>query len=255
MDITARRVTLETILPWRDLYRAEMNCQIIHDSIHSRPGWTEEYCLTAGRESAGYGSVAVGGPWTNTPTVYEFYVLPPYRVRVFDLFETLLSVTRAPTIIGQSNAPLLTAMIHAYGRRVRSEAVIFHDSVTTSLSPDAVLFRTPTAAEEPELAPERLKWHGVVEVNGAVAATGGILFHYNRPYGDIYMDVNESFRRRGIGSFLVQELKRVCYEGGHVPAARCSTANVASRRTLQKAGFAPCGHLLRATVGERSNAR
>lgn len=32
--------------------------------------------------------------------------------------------------------------------------------------------------------------------------------------------VAEPFRRRGFGAFLVQELKRVCYEGGYVPAAR-----------------------------------
>ena len=30
-----------------------------------------------------------------------------------------------------------------------------------------------------------------MEVDGEVAATGGILFHYNRPYDDIYMDVAE----------------------------------------------------------------
>ena len=62
-------------------------------------------------------------------------------------------------------------------------------------------------------------WRGVIEVEGQVAATGGILFHYNRPFGDIYMEVAEPFRRRGFGSFLVQELKRVCYGGGHVPEA------------------------------------
>ena len=73
-------------------------------------------------------------------------------------------------------------------------------------------------------------------------------FHYNRPYGDIYMAVGEAFRTRGIGTYLVQELKRVCYEGGSVPAARCSPKNVASRQTLQRAGFIPCGHILTGTV-------
>jgi GNAT superfamily N-acetyltransferase len=87
-----------------------------------------------------------------------------------------------------------------------------------------------------------------VEVDGIVAAAGGILFHYNRPFGDLHMEVEEPFRRRGLGSFLVQELKRVCYEGGHVPAARCNPDNIASQRTLQKAGLVPCGHILKGTV-------
>jgi len=99
-----------------------------------------------------------------------------------------------------------------------------------------------------DISPNQLKWHGVVEIEGKTAATGGILFHYNRPYGDIYMEVAEPFRRRGLGSDLVQELKRVCYEGGNVPAARCNPKNIASRKTLQKAGFVPCGHILTGSV-------
>ena len=110
------------------------------------------------------------------------------------------------------------------------------------------MFRLANAADALEVAPDQLKWHGVVEVDGKVAATGGILFHYNRPYGDIYMEVAEAFRRCGHGSFLVQELKRVCYEGGSVPAARCNPKNIASRKTLQKAGFVPCGHILNGSI-------
>lgn len=88
----------------------------------------------------------------------------------------------------------------------------------------------------------------LVEVGGTVATAGDILFHYNRPYDDIYMKVGESFRRRGIGTYLVQELKRICYEGGSVPAARCNPKNIASRQTLQRAGFVPCGQILRGKV-------
>ena len=84
--------------------------------------------------------------------------------------------------------------------------------------------------------------------NGTIAGTGGILFHYNRPYGDIYMAIAEPFRRRGLGAFLVQELKAICYQQGIIPAARCRATNVASRSTLQKAGFVPCGSLILGSV-------
>jgi hypothetical protein len=43
-------------------------------------------------------------------------------------------------------------------------------------------------------------------------------------------------------------LKRICYEGGSVPCARCNPDNVASRKTLQKAGFVPCAHILHGTL-------
>jgi GNAT superfamily N-acetyltransferase len=58
------------------------------------------------------------------------------------------------------------------------------------------------------------------------------------------MEVDEQFRRRGYGSYLIQELKRASYEAGLVPAARCNAANPASRATLQKAGLLPCARLL-----------
>src|SRR4051812_13262822 len=86
-QVSAKRVTLEEIRPWRDMYRHEMNCQIIHDDIHARKGWTEEYALTVDGGIVGYGSVAVAGPWKEKPTIYEFYLAPNFRGRAFDLFE------------------------------------------------------------------------------------------------------------------------------------------------------------------------
>jgi GNAT superfamily N-acetyltransferase len=244
MDISVVTAPLDDIRLWRNMYRLEMKCQIVHDSIHSRPGWTQEYRLMLARTPVGYASVAVGGPWAGQPTIYEFYVLPMHRLRLFDLFRALLEKSRAVAIETQSNDALTTIMLHAFAPQVTSESILFNDKYETSLAPAGATFRRPTAAEAADVPGDQRPWRGVVEVDGQVAATGGILFHYNRPYGDIYMDVEEGFRRRGLGSFLVQELKRVCYEGGYVPAARCGTTNVASQRTLQKAGFVPCGHIL-----------
>jgi GNAT superfamily N-acetyltransferase len=62
------------------------------------------------------------------------------------------------------------------------------------------------------------------------------------------MDVAEPFRRRGFGAYLVQELKRAAYGLGSIPGARCSPDNVASRLTLQKAGFVPYAHMLNGAI-------
>jgi GNAT superfamily N-acetyltransferase len=249
MEVSAEAASLEDIVLLRDMYRLEMGCQITHDSIHERQGWTHEYRLLLGGAAVGYGSVAVTGPWAGKPTVYEFYVVPHHpRLHLFELFRALLAASRAVGIEVQSNDTLGTVMLHTFARDVSSESILFHDKLATSLSPPGATFREPTAFEARDVPKDQLKWRGVVEVDGTVAATGGILFHYNRPYGDIFMEVAEPFRRRGLGAFLVQELKRVCYAGGHVPAARCNTDNVASRRTLQKAGFVPCGHILTGSV-------
>ena len=248
MDISIKAASFEDIRFWRERYRSEMNCQIIHDSIHGRRGWTREYLLEAGASSVGYGSVAVGGPWAGMPTVYEFYVAPDRRLRAFALFEALLRHCGAFAIEVQSNDSLAAAMLHAFAHDVRSESILFQDALMTAHRPRAAVFRSALEAEIPGVPEEQVPWHGVVEVGGKVVARGGVLFHYNPPYGDIYMEVDEPFRRRGYGAFLVQELKKRCYAAGKIPAARCSPANQASRATLQKAGFVPCGHMLTGRV-------
>lgn len=250
MELFAKPASLESVLPWRDMYRLEMSCQIIHDSIHSRPGWTQEYVLFAGSVAVGYGSIAIAGPWKEKPTVFEWYVVPQHRSRMFDLFSVLLTASGSVAIETQSNDTLLTVMLHTFARTVISESVLFHDKLTTAHSPCGAIVRRTTADDAAQLQAHELDadadW--VVEAEHKVVAAGGVLFHYNRPYGDIYMKVAEPFRRRGFGSYLVQELKRICYEQGNVPAARCNTTNIASRKTLQKAGFVPCGHILSGQV-------
>lgn len=256
MTIEALETQPHEIEELRESYRREMACQIIHDSIHSRAGWSKEYLLVESRTTLGYGSVAVGGPWREGPALYEFFVSPPFRTRMFDLFEAILSASQVKKIETQSNDPFLSVMLHAYGRDVTSESILFHDSAKTEHEPRNALFRRVQAEdalriEACKLDPEAA-W--IVEADGEIAASGDILYHYNRPYGDIYMKVAEPFRRRGLGAYIVQELKRICYEGGSVPAARCRTGNTASNKTLQKAGFAPCGNLLEATVGAMGTA-
>lgn len=250
MEFCAKAASVQDILPWRDMYQLEMGCQIIHDSLHSRKGWTESYLLSTGGVPVGYGSVAVGGPWKGKPTVFEWYVVPQHRMRLFDLFHALLKASGAATIETQSNDMLLTVMLHTFAPSVTSESVLFHDRLTTTHAPPGAIVRRATPEDEAELRLHELdseaQW--VVEMEGKIAGAGGVLFHYNRPYGDIYMKVAEPFRQRGLGSYLVQEMKRICYEQGNIPAARCNPANIASRKTLQKAGFVPCGHILSGAV-------
>jgi GNAT superfamily N-acetyltransferase len=143
-------------------------------------------------------------------------------------------------------------MLHTFAENIESESILFHDRLTTMHIPAGVAFRRATPEDAARFLPHQEGATFLVEANGEIAGTGGILFHYNRPYGDIYMEVAEPFRRRGFGSYLVQELKRVCYEGGNVPGARCNQKNIASRKTLQKAGFVPCGQILSGHLPSRS---
>jgi GNAT superfamily N-acetyltransferase len=238
------------VLPLREQYRQELNCQIVHDSIHRRAGWTATYLLTVDDVTAGFGSIAIAGPWVDKPTIFEFFVLPEHRSRAFDLFEALMTGSGARFMEVQSSDALLSAMLHVYARDIVSEAIVFHDRLTTTLPSRGAELRCemsePAIRHWMEARDGGPEWQ--LTLDGTTVATGGILFHYNRPYGDIYMEVVEGHRGRGFGSYLVQELKRIAYELGAIPGARCNPRNVASRKTLQKAGFVPCAHILDGTI-------
>ena len=251
MPISVRRAKHAEIAAMREAFRLEMNCQIVHDSIHARRGWTLEYLIADGVAGVGYGSVAVAGPWKDKPTVYEFYVVPEYRSRAFELFDAFLSASGPQAFEVQTSDTMSTVMALTYARDIGTESVVFRDFATTAHNANGATLRCMTPPEEIRTAMAERQGGGewVVELDGEVVASGGVLFHYNPPYGDIYMDVQEPFRRRGIGSYLVQELKRISYELGAIPAARCSPTNGPSRRTLQKAGFIPASHILFGAIG------
>jgi GNAT superfamily N-acetyltransferase len=252
MAIDLRIAQLEEIAPFREQYRKEMSCQIIHDSIHGRPGWTREYALVLDGMPVGYGSLAVDGPWQEKPALYEFYVQREYRMRIFDLFAGLLTVCDAKTIETQSNDRILTVMLHTFAHNLRAESIIFEDAFKTQHQPAGARFRARARDDTEALREQDLDdgagW--VVTVNGRVAGAGGVLYHYNWPYGDLYMKIAEPFRRRGLGTYLVQELKTACRAKGRVPAARCNVQNLPSRKTLQRAGFVPCGNIVTGDLPE-----
>lgn len=252
MKIECSATSLSAIKGLRDIYRHEMHCQIIHDSLHERPGWTTPYLLSIDGAAAGYGAVAHAGPWKDKPTIFEFFVLPTQRHRAFRLFSAFVAACGTRDVETQTNDGLLAVMIQTFCPSVVAEAILYEDRMTTSICIPGAGVRPVTTADAAAVAARGLdegaKW--LAELGGEIVGTGGILYHYNRPYGDIFMEIAAPFRRRGLGAFLVQELKRVCYEGGSVPAARCNVDNPASRYTLQKAGFAPCGNIVTGTLKE-----
>jgi len=226
-----------------------MSCQIVHDSFHAR-GFTDSYLLKLDGRAVGYGSVA-GNPRGPRETVKEFYVVPGFRRDTLKLFRAMLAVATPRWIEAQTNDRLLTLLLFDCGTDVASETILFADAQTTHHPPSGEVGLRRLADEDRALLfPHSLEAIGdwVLAADREIVATGGLMFHYNPPYGDIYMEVAPAHRGRGHGSYLVQELKRICYEQGRVPAARCPVRNAASRRTLERAGMLPCARILRARL-------
>src|SRR5262249_31802989 len=151
MTIDVTLVPPEAIRPLRDLYRQEMNCQIVLDSWHGR-GWTDSYLLRLDGRVVGYG--LVGGVRANPKDVVtEFYVLPVHRAAAPPLFRHLAAPSQARSIEVQTNDILLTLMLFDCADRIESNVVLFHDAFTTSLYVPGVTFRRVAEADKERLSP------------------------------------------------------------------------------------------------------
>ena len=249
LTIDASRVPVEEILSLRDLHRDLMRCQIVHDSLPER-GFTHSYLLRSKGEVVGYGSVLGFGDEPKE-TVDEFFVRHAHQGAALPLFRAFVEASGATKIQAQTNDRLLTLMLFDCAGQIERDRILFEDGFTSDLTAPGLRFGRADENDERTLAGKPLKEAGdwILEAGDDIVAAGGILFHYNPPYGDLYMEVAEAHRRKGYGSFLIQELKRVCYEMEKVPAARCGARNEASRGTLQRAGMLPCASIITGVIG------
>lgn len=245
MEIKAIPATLKEIQSLRALYLQETNAQIRYNACHER-GWTDTYLLTVNGLTVGYGSVK-GQEIKGRDTVFECYVIPSFRSMANELFAELLAVTGVGYIECQSNDPVLPALLYAFARNIQSPVILFKEGTVTRYTIPDVIFRP--RQDEDILFEHYSEPEGdyVLEVDSKIVGTGGFMVHYNHPFADIYMEVTERFRRTGLGSYMVQQIKRECYLAGRVPAARCNMENIASRATMLKAGLTIAGYML---IGE-----
>jgi len=242
MLLEAHPGSLSEIKHLRALFLQEANTQIRYNSVHDR-GWSDTYILTIDRLAVGYGSLRAQDS-DPRDTIFEYYIIPPYRGRASQLFKELILASHARYIECQSNVILLPSLIFDYSDHVSSNVILFSDHALTHLRAPEFVFRK--RKEDDLLFEHRHEPEGnyVIEFQGEIIATGGFFLHYNFPFSDLYMEVKETFRRRGAGSYLIQEIKRECYLSGRIPAARCGRENPDSKATLLKAGLQVAGCML-----------
>lgn len=247
MIISATRCPLQEILPYRDLYLQAMNCQVRYNACHER-GWTDSYRLHLDELVIGYGSIKGKDDLSERDCIFEFFLLPAYRRLALRAFKALIQSSGAVYIECQSNDPFLPPLFHEFAEETRSEVVLFNDTYLTELTCPGVQFREVLPTDEVFRHEFEPPGAYVLAQAGRVVATGGFLLHYNRPFADLYMEVVADQRCKGLGSYLIQELKKACYQSGRVPAARTSWPNKASKACLEKAGMGVCGVMLEGKI-------
>lgn len=246
-SLTVKTANLADIASLRGLFLQENNFQIRHHACHEQ-NWASSYLIFIDELAIGYGSVKGKKHLEDRDTIFEFYLLPPYRQLSEHCFRALIRFTQVRYIESQSNIKLLSAMLYTFGSSISSNTHLFSDDYTSKLPSTNLQFKL--RSEKDDLFGRRREDTGdyVLDRSGEVVATGSFLLNYNPPFADIFIEVKESCWGQGLGSFIFQELKHECYLAGRVPAARCAIGNKASKSALQKAGMKVCGNMLMGSV-------
>ncbi len=181
-------------------------------------------------------------------SLFEFFVLPEYQQKATVIFQQVLDFTKVKYLESQTNVPLMTQMVYEFGKYIYSDVILFEDECETKLQRPELVFRLRQPGEMVFGKPEKETGKYVLLYQNEIVADGGFQTYYNPPFADIYMEVAPAHFRKGYGTYILQEIKKVCYATGKIPAARCDLDNLASRATLHKAGLRPCGYMLTASV-------
>ncbi len=247
MHLKAIKTGLKEILYLRGLFLQENNFQVRYNSCHER-GWSDSYLLTLDDVHIGYGAVKGKEELSDRDAIFEFYVMPAWRKYASAIFEKLIAIRGVKYIECQSNDLLLSSMLYEFAEHISSDVVLFGDGPVTSLDIPGATFRLRKPDEHLFEHKHEPDGDYVLDVNGTIVGTCGFLLHYNMPFADLYMEVQEDQRQKGFGSLMIQEVKKACYSSGRVPAARCGISNKASKATLLKGGLKVAGYMLSGEV-------
>jgi GNAT superfamily N-acetyltransferase len=243
MHVNITKANYEAIKSVRSLFLQENNFQIRYNATHER-GWSDSYIFQSGNKTIGYAAIKGKENIIDRDTIFEFYLLPPFRHAVANCFNVLKKTATPAFIETQSNEKILTGLLNEFGRNLQSDVILFRDSFSSSLKADSITFRRQHEKDKIFKHHSEPEGDYVLALNRKIIATGGFLMHYNFPFADLFMEVKEDYRKMGYGSYLIQEIKKQCYLNGRVPAARCNISNTASKATLLKAGFEIAGYMM-----------
>jgi GNAT superfamily N-acetyltransferase len=245
MKIEIFKTELSKIQQFRVQFLHENKFQFIHNKCHLY-GWADTYIFYADETAVGYGSVWGAHERSARDCIFEFYVIRPYRNIASVIYSQFCKTPGIAHLEAQTNDLLLSTLLFEYGKNIEAEAILFEDDFNTGYAVNGAGFRKATDEDRKKMGDDDSEY--IIEYKGEIAASGGLMLNYNMPYADIYMNVKEPFRGHGLGTLIVQELKKEAYLLGRVPAARCNIRNSISKSTLLKAGFRVCGVLLNAVL-------
>jgi len=209
-------------------------------------------CWSIRRDDEEIGYAVIHG----AETLVELHVRTTELRCLAAAFEELASARGLRRILAKSFDPSLMFVALLRPRQVRTTGLLYRVIVDPDFAADAAI--GVRAATLDDLAPLlRLGadfFDGPAEIEDYIAAGGLMIYEAGdgAPLGagvmkpvvpgrddvDIGMVVDRRRRRRGHGAYIIALLKAHCLARGWRPICGCAIDNLASQRTLERAGFA-----------------
>ena len=190
----------------------------------------------------------------------RFHLLENYQARAQEIFRWIVSTYGIQYAIISTIEPLYFSLCLDIQRSIVLHSYLFRDNQCSEL-PSGLSTGTFRKAEKRELDDITCFYRANTEGSGewieaflkarlnreelfvsydlqTLVATGECIPSQKQPsYADLGIVVAQSYRGRGLGSSMLLQLKKHCYEAGWKPICSCAADNYASKRSIEKAGF------------------
>jgi len=222
---------------------------------------SEAYSMHINHNTAGYYLLE------NNKDITEFFLLPEHIPNTSEIFEMVLEDHTIKTIFCKSFDTLLLSLCLDKRFEHSIDGYLFRHTIAVSDTAEFPAIKVrPGRMEDIEtiLAVNDGFFVSLEEITTIIRNNNLFYFHNNETFNgcgifqkvipgreayDIGMFVSPVYRRKGIGTHIIRYLKEYCLSNGWRPICGCDFRNIASRKTLEKAGYITCDRLIRFKVG------
>ncbi len=191
----------------------------------------------------------------NDGALLEYFIIPEYIDLVDRIFQEIVRAFAVQTALCKSFDYTLLSCCIAVQKSVKAIGIHFRERREKPLPPlnPAVQIRFAKPADEHKIAQmneevfeedeqisDYIKTQRILVFTIKDTILGFGIFARvipGRPEFDIGMLVDKPFRKQGYGSYIIHYLAEYCRKNGWRGICGCAIDNIASRKSLEKAGF------------------
>jgi len=198
-------------------------------------------------------------------TLVQFYIFPQYFVHAPQIFEYIIANDIVENAAVSTKEREFLALCLDYHKSISIDQYLFIDNKNTKYELANFKDISFRLANKNDIGIIKMKcdpafdgyYEELVENNQLFVLYScdillGIgefrIFKSNDQYGDIGIIVTEEHRKKGVGTYIITQLKEHCYRNNLKPMACCNVKNIASKNTLEKSGFVSKHRIVNVTL-------